>query len=117
MNGALVQRTVDQMKEVARRYGHELYITVNIETATSLVAVVNLLFDRTVPAEVKNAHDCAGALLACLHEQGLAVYRARADMMPDIVAADPPKWDLVWRLKQTFDPANIIAPGRYNRAQ
>jgi 4-cresol dehydrogenase (hydroxylating) len=117
MNGALVQRAIGQMKEVARDHGHELYITVNIETATSLVAVVNLLFDRTVAQEVEKAHDCARALLACLQEQGLAVYRARADMMPDIVAADPPKWDLVWRLKQTFDPANIIAPGRYNRAR
>jgi 4-cresol dehydrogenase (hydroxylating) len=117
MNGALVQRTIGHMKEVARGFGHALYITLNIETATSLVAVINLLFDRSVKAERDNAHACADALLACLHAEGLDVYRARADMMGDIVAHDPAKWDLVRRLKESFDPANIIAPGRYNRAQ
>jgi FAD/FMN-containing dehydrogenase len=38
-------------------------------------------------------------------------------MMKAVVAHDPAKWDLVHRLKQVFDPADIIAPGRYNRAQ
>jgi 4-cresol dehydrogenase (hydroxylating) len=114
MNGAMVQRMVAALKEIARGFGHELYITVNIETATSLVAVINLLFDRTIAAEVDNAHACADALLAHLLEEGVEVYRARADMMPGLVARDPAKWDMARRLKQVFDPANIIAPGRYN---
>jgi len=117
LDGELVRTTIDELKKIASTYSHELYITVNIETATSLVAVINLLFDRAHAAEVENAHACARAMLAYLHGAGLEVYRARADMMGDIVAHDPAKWDLVRRLKQTFDPANIIAPGRYNRAQ
>lgn len=115
MDGALVQRTIAALKAVARQYRHELYITINIETATSLVAVVNLLFDRGVKAEVDNAHACADALLAELYRMDLEVYRARADMMGAIVERDPAKWDLVRKIKHTFDPANIIAPGRYNR--
>jgi len=115
LDGQLVRRIIAALKDIARSYGHELYITVNIETATSLVAVINLLFDREVDAEVEKAHACARALLAHLRAEGLEVYRARADMMAEIVAHDPAKWEVVRRLKQTFDPANIIAPGRYNR--
>lgn len=116
LDGKLVRRIIDALKGIALEHKHELYITINIETATSLVAVINLLFDRAVPEEVQNARKCASAMLAYLHGEGLDVYRARADMMGEIVAHDPAKWDLLRRLKQTFDPADIIAPGRYNRA-
>ena len=47
-------------------------------------------------------------------ERGLSPYRARVDMMSQVVSADDPFWQFVRRLKSVFDPDNIIAPGRYN---
>lgn len=113
-DGKIVVRLIEGMKLVASKYGHILYMTINIETATSFVAIINLLFDRSQAAQVDNAHKCAGALLGYIHSQGLEVYRARADMMGNIVSRDLLYWESMHSLKFTFDPDNIISPGRYN---
>lgn len=117
MDGAAVVAAVDGMKAVAAGFGHELYLTLNIETTTSLVAVANLLFDRGDAAAVLNAQNCARAVWHYLRRQGLEVYRARADMMEELVDEADPYWRTVWALKAVFDPDNIIAPGRYNLAR
>jgi 4-cresol dehydrogenase (hydroxylating) len=116
MDGKIVAQVVADMQACASGFGHELFMTLNIETPSSLVAVVNLLFDRGEPAAVERAHACAKALWQVLRRRGLEVYRARADMMADLVDSTDPYWQTVWRLKQAFDPDNIIAPGRYNLA-
>lgn len=117
MRGGAVVDVVEGMKRLAAGFGHDLYITLNIETTTSLVAVANLLFDRGDETAAANAQRCAGALWQYLRLRGLEVYRARADMMGDIVDADDVFWRTTWSLKTVFDPDNVIAPGRYNLAK
>lgn len=114
IDGRLAAEVIEGMKSVAATYDHTLYATINLETATSLVAIVNVLFDRTLPEEVQRAHQCADALLGYIRSKGLEPYRARADMMEKIVMNDPDYWTQVRALKAVFDPDNIIAPGRYN---
>lgn len=117
LDGAFVDSFITRIKrEALDGYGHALYITINIETPTSLVAVVNLLFDRSDAAQVAQAHRCAEHLLDVIHDAGLEVYRARADMMGALAKRDPAYWKLVHQLKLQFDPDNIIAPGRYDQA-
>lgn len=117
MEGPRVVAVVEGMKQVAAQFGHALYITLNIETTTSFVAVANLLFDRRDPSAVAEAQACAAALWQYLREQRLEVYRARADMMAGVVDETSSFWRAAWGLKSVFDPHNIIAPGRYNLAQ
>lgn len=112
--GKLVVRLLAGLDTIAGQYGHTLYVTVNVETATSMVAIINLLFDRSKPHAVDAAHRCAKSLLEYVHSQGLEVYRARADAMGDVVSRDPSYWKTVRGLKLTLDPDNIISPGRYN---
>ncbi|WP_255354450.1 MULTISPECIES: FAD-binding oxidoreductase [unclassified Roseateles] len=114
MDGEAVVAIVARMTSMAAELGHELYVTLNIETTTSFVAVANLLFDRSDAAAVKGAHACARALWHYLRSQGLEVYRARADMMEELVDPADPFWRTAWELKSVFDPDNVIAPGRYN---
>ncbi len=114
LDGALAADVITGMKKTAARYHHELYTTINIETALSLVAVVNILFDRASAEETDRAHKCADALYAYIRQRGLEVYRARADMMGKVVTADGSYWPHVRALKQALDPDDIIAPGRYN---
>ncbi|MCG5495944.1 FAD-binding oxidoreductase [Ectothiorhodospira variabilis] len=114
LDGEIIADVVDEMRSIGRRYNHPLYMTLNIETNTSLVAVVNLLFNRADQAEVRRAHECASALLDYILSVGLAPYRARVDMMGRIVSEDDPFWIKARDLKKVFDPDNIISPGRYN---
>lgn len=113
LHGKSVVSVIDDLQSVASNHQHKLYMTLNIETSTSMVAVINLLFDRSRSEEVERAHRCADEMLACIRRHGLEVYRARADMMNDIVQ-DTDYWKTIRRLKDVFDPDNIIAPGRYN---
>lgn len=114
LDGQFVTQVTEGMNLIAARFDHVLYITINVETATTLVAIVNLLFDRTIPDEVDRAHNCADALYAYMRDCGLELYRARSDMMEKIVMSDRDYWGRIFALKQVLDPDNIIAPGRYN---
>lgn len=116
MQGDFVQAFEAELRAEAARYGHTLYTTLNIETATSMVAVINLLFDKSKTADVERAHACAADLESLIRRRGLEVYRARTDMMGSITDPGSAYWRMVRELKQVFDPDNIIAPGRYNLA-
>lgn len=115
-DGPFVARLMADLDDIATSHGHRLHTTINIDTANSCVAVINLLFDRRIAAEVDTAHRCSAALYAHIRTQGLEVYRARADMMADLVSGDPEYWGLIRSLKAVFDPDNIISPGRYSPA-
>lgn len=114
LNGAVAARLVAELDAIGQRHGMPLYTTLNIETSNSLVAVINLLFDRRRAEEAQRAHHCADALLEHLLAQGYSPYRARTDMMHRLVDHHEPYWQTARALKHTLDPDNIIAPGRYN---
>lgn len=114
MNGQFVARLISEMTALAAECGFQLFVTINIETENSLVAIANLLFDRASAAESIRAQDCADRLHAHIRSHRLEVYRARADMMPSIVDPSSPYWQTVAKLKQSLDPDGVIAPGRYN---
>lgn len=114
LDGGTVQRIVAGMEQVAGQHEQTLYMTLNIETATTLVAVVNLLFRRSEPGATERAHACARALHAYLRSEGVMPYRARIDMMDGLGVSDAdPYWRTVRGIKGVLDPEGVIAPGRY----
>jgi 4-cresol dehydrogenase (hydroxylating) len=113
MDGQLVADALERLEAVASGFDHRLYVTANVETATSMVAVGNLLFDRRSRAETDRAHACADALLEEIHRLGLEVYRARADMMARVTGRNPAHWATLAKLRAALDPDGVIAPGRY----
>ncbi|RQO58708.1 hypothetical protein DBR47_13565 [Paucibacter sp. KBW04] len=116
MNGNFVARTVEKMSARAKDFGHQLFVTINIETENSMVAVTNLLFDRSDSVASANAKACANALHELIKSLKLEVYRARVDMMDKIVSPDSEYWKTVHGLKAALDPDHIISPGHYNIA-
>ena len=113
MDGRFIARFVAELRQIAERFGHQLYITINIETANSIVGIINLLFDKTQPEQMARAHACAEAMFTHVRDNGLEVYRARIDQMPAVVGRNPAHWALLKRLKDAWDPDGVIAPGRY----
>ncbi|MDC8786182.1 FAD-binding oxidoreductase [Roseateles koreensis] len=116
MNGVFSTSVVQGMVALATTFSHELYVTINIETENSMVAVTNLLFDRSDAEACMRAKACADALHAYVKSRGLEVYRARVDMMSEVVGVSAEYWSTVRKLKNVFDPDNVISPGRYNVA-
>ena len=116
LDGLFVSGMVGKLEEIAARFGQTLYMTLNIETSSSMVAVINLLFDRDQAEQAERAHQCADAMLDCIRAHGLELYRARVDLMGKIVSAESSYWQTVRQIKEKFDPDNIIAPGRYGLA-
>jgi 4-cresol dehydrogenase (hydroxylating) len=112
-DGPFVQRVVAELGQVAAGQGQPLYVTVNIETAHTVVAVINLLYDRADEASRSAALRCSEAMHCRIRELGLELYRARTDQMADVTGQTPGHWALMDRLKQAWDPDRIIAPGRY----
>lgn len=115
-DGSTVATLVRKLEEIAKDHRQEIYVTLNIETATSLVAVINFLFNKSDPDAAKKAHLCAAELLRCIHGVGLEIYRSRTDIMSEIVSEKDDYWKTVRGLKKELDPMNIISPGRYNLA-
>lgn len=114
MDGDFVVDFLKEMLNIGRRFNQELYTTLNIETENSLVAVINLLFERGNSELSENAKRCATELYKYIKLRKLEVYRARADMMQSVVDPSSEYWQTMRQLKSVFDPENIIAPGRYN---
>ena len=114
MDGVLVVSVIRQMTAAAASFGHKLYVTINIETPSALVAVTNLLFDRSSTEQCERAHRCADDLWRVIRSRGLEVYRARVDMMANVAGpVDSAYWATLRSIKAALDPASIIAPGRY----
>jgi 4-cresol dehydrogenase (hydroxylating) flavoprotein subunit len=113
MSGAWSARFIEKMGALAKSEQQTLYVTLNIESADTLVAVINVLYDRSNVEASKSATRLADRLLAMVHAEGLELYRARVDQMAEVTARTAEHWDLLKRLKQAWDPADILSPGRY----
>ncbi len=116
LEGRLVQDFVTRWSGIVQAHGLEFYVTLNIESENSMVAIMNLLFKKSQIKDAIRARRCAEELYADIRRLGLEVYRARDDMMNLVTDPDDPYWKTVEQLKQVFDPDKIISPGRYNLA-
>ncbi|MBI2434591.1 MAG: FAD-binding oxidoreductase [Candidatus Hydrogenedentes bacterium] len=112
MQGALAKHVMGLITPIFETHGFEVPVTFTLLNERSMVAVFNILYDKTVDGETSRAAACYDASMEALMKEGYVPYRVGPRGMPKLVADDT-FWTLARRLKQTFDPAGIIAPGRY----
>lgn len=75
--------------------------------------VIDVLYDRTNPEEVKRADACFNELLDEFEKAGYAVYRVNTRFMERVADSyGPVKRRLEHTLKRALDPNNILAPGK-----
>ena len=76
LDGTVIDRTLAMMRATADRHGFSPYVTVNIESRLTAIAVTNVLFDRAdLPAQGL-AERCVDEMYLNLTAIGLEVYRA-----------------------------------------
>jgi 4-cresol dehydrogenase (hydroxylating) flavoprotein subunit len=107
----------EQMKFVENAiegHGFTPAITANLVDGSAMELVISIAFDKRVPQQVEDAHQCIRELTDHFIRIGCPPYRVGIQSMDQIVDPTSPYWQYIRRLKQVFDPHGIISPGRYN---
>lgn len=107
--------TLKQMamaKSIMGKYGLD-YVAEFIVGWRDMHHVIDLLYDRTDPEEMKKTHDCYRELLHAFAAEGYGVYRANTAFMDEVADLyGPVKRDVNRKIKNALDPNGIIAPGK-----
>jgi 4-cresol dehydrogenase (hydroxylating) len=80
-------------------------------------AFIVVMFDRDAPGEEERARSCHDEMLVRLVAAGYPPVRLGIQSMHLVAPTDQVYVDLLRNLKRTIDPADIIAPGRYDFRQ
>ena len=112
--GAIISDIERQTIEALRRHGYDkVALSINAVTARQAALIVSLGFDRRCPARTKAAHEAAQDLLEVYLRHGLISYRLGLGQADQIPQMDQP-WPRIFAALQTiFDPAECMAPSRY----
>ena len=110
--GTHAQTIEEVVHTILPRYGFEPIISLTLLSGRALGGIISIIYDRAVAGEDERAMACYKALLEELHLRGYYSYRLGIQSQP-FQHYDPDYQTLLTRLKQTIDPQNILAPGRY----
>lgn len=113
MKGDNVLEVIDLVEPICLKHGFDMGCTIALMTERSAIAVINMTFDKTVAGESEQASACYEALMAALADKGYMVYRCGLQGMETIRRERSVFWDVARQLKQSLDPQDIIARGRY----
>lgn len=113
MNSATVRAHVELVKQRCHANGLNALITLTTVSDRCFDSSVPLLFDRHDAAQVARALTCQRELVEQGRPLGLVPYRLGTHAMEQLVTADVTAFALGARIKQTLDPNEILAPGRY----
>jgi len=112
---AMGAETLQQMhlaKEITRRHGLD-YVALFVIGWRDMHHIVDLLYDRTDPAQRQATHTCYGELLDEFAARGYGVYRTNIAFMDKVAELyGPVKHEVNQALKRALDPNGIIAPGK-----
>ncbi|NCC52487.1 MAG: FAD-binding oxidoreductase [Spartobacteria bacterium] len=114
MEGRCAVRLKELVHEVFAEYAFTPYISMNMMSAQALECVINLAYDKRLPGEAERADECIRRLFDACMQNGFIPYRAHINHMGLLCSdEDDTFWQTIREIKALFDPAGIIAPGRY----
>jgi 4-cresol dehydrogenase (hydroxylating) len=111
--GEDVRQLVDMAHNILLNSGFEPMISLTLLTPRTVYAVLALTYDREVPGEDEKAMTCYERLRDACTRTGYFPYRLGIHSMAALPEPDAYR-QVVRKLKQTFDPEMILAPGRYD---
>jgi 4-cresol dehydrogenase (hydroxylating) len=110
--GADALNTMKLGKAILSEYGFD-FMGGYMVNPRDMTLVIDLLFDRSNPAELKKANECFGKLIREFGKQGYGVYRTNIAFMDQVADVyGPAKKSVNQRIKRALDPKGIIAPGK-----
>jgi 4-cresol dehydrogenase (hydroxylating) len=75
--------------------------------------IIDLLYDRSNPAEMKKAYACFDELVSTFAQKGYGIYRTNIAFMDKVAQTfGPVQREVNRRIKRALDPNGILAPGK-----
>lgn len=113
-SGPEVAKTLHLLKLCYAEFGFEPNIGLNLMSERNIAFTAAIIYDREAPGHDAKAMACYEHMTKSLNAEGLIPYRLGIQSMKTGIMSDSEDYrQLLTRLKQTIDPNNILAPGRY----
>lgn len=112
--GSALADCLSVVRAVMVASGFEPVIGVQCLSARAVHVVASILYDREAPGHDRRALACHLALVERLSTEGLFPYRLGIQAMEALPAGQDDYEAVLRRIKQTLDPADVLAPGRYD---
>jgi 4-cresol dehydrogenase (hydroxylating) len=113
MTAAAIAEVSQLSEDTFHRHGFEYQATITAITDRALIAVQSISYDRSNDSETARASQCQDELVRTLLDHGYVPYRGPSSIMRHVWKAAPSYWQSLALLKSNWDPAGILAPGRY----
>lgn len=113
MRGEDAMRMLNLARPIFDEHGFDFVVSMILLTERSLVAIMNIAFDKSMPEESAKASACYEKLVDALIAAGYPIYRSGLQGMPKIRAHQSTFWEVATEIKRALDPKDIIARGRY----
>lgn len=111
-NGLAVAQTIRKITERFEADGFTPYITFNLMEGRCVETVANLAYLKQDTEQEALARACIEELTKEFVEMGYIPYRVGIQSY-EALADRSSFWQVAGKIKQSLDPENIIAPGRY----
>jgi 4-cresol dehydrogenase (hydroxylating) len=115
--GAGLAATIAWLEDQVIAHGFDPAVSVQWAEPRVIHVVLALLFDRRRPGEDARALACHDAVLRGLAARGLLPYRLGLPSMHLSRGTDPVYAATLAKIRRALDPADILAPGRYDGAE
>nr|WP_263430344.1 FAD-binding oxidoreductase [Nannocystis pusilla] len=115
--GAELAATIAWLEDQVLAHGFDPAVSVQWAEPRVIHVVLALLFDRRRAGEDARALACHDAVLRGLAARGLLPYRLGLPSMHLSRGTDPVYAATLAKIRRALDPADILAPGRYDGAE
>ncbi len=113
MTGRDASRVMAMVEPIFAEHRFEPLATFTMINERSMIAILNVAFDKAVPEEAAAADRCYHALFDALMAEGYIPYRAGLSGLASLSDPADPFWQVAGDIKRALDPKDIISRGRY----
>lgn len=114
--GQEAARTVSLAAPLFERHGFDMPVTITLVASDRMVAVFNIVFDKTDPREKERAWRLYSELREKFQASGIGTYRSSIMNMGALSLDDHHRGEVLNHIKAALDPDGVISRGRYGIA-